>query len=115
VTGLSAVGSYLYVSSRSQNRVYRYSLPYINGRNSSTQFGSGSSTRDIARADNGDIWVASDNENAPLRCYSSDGVFERYVDPFIVSSATGVAIDDEGYIWVSNADSDEIYRIDVSE
>ena len=113
MTGLSATGSHLYVSSRSQNRVYRYSLPYIDGRDSSTQFGSGSYTRDIARADNGDIWVASDNADAPLRCYNADGTFDKYVDPAIVSSAMGVAIDNEGYVWVSNLETNKIYRIDV--
>lgn len=113
MTGLAAQDDYLYVSSRSQNRVYRYLLPYISNRSSSTQFGSGSNTRDIARDTNGDIWVASDNAEAPLRCYSSDGTFKKYVDPGIVSSATGVAIDDEGYVWVSDNEAAKIYRIDV--
>jgi len=115
VTGLAAHVDYLYVSSRSQNRTYRYSLPGISSRMNSTPFGRNSQTRDIARDSMGLIWVASDDSRVPVRCCDSSGDTVKEINSDILSSAAGVTIDDEGHLWVSNNDDMMLYRIDVTE
>ena len=106
---------YLYVSSRSQNRTYRYSLPGISGRTNSTPFGGNSRTWDIARDSTGRIWAASDDSGFPVRCFELSGNTVIEISNNIISSATGVTIDDEGHLWVSNNDDMTLYRIDVTE
>lgn len=114
MTGLFAEGDHLYVSSRSQNRAYRYTLPDIWGRTSTTAFGSGSRTRDIAGSPEGFIWVASGDEDMPIRCYDRTSRLVGHVDPSLVQDAAGIAVDDEGFVWVSERGSDMLLRIDVS-
>jgi len=106
---------YLYVSSRSQNRTYRYSLPGISGRMNSTPFGGSSRTWDIARDSTGRIWVASDDSSIPVRCCELSGSTAVEISNSIISSATGMAIDDDGHLWVSNNDDTMLYHIDVTE
>ncbi|MCK5116441.1 MAG: hypothetical protein KAR44_07545 [Candidatus Aegiribacteria sp.] len=115
MTGLAAHMDYLYVSSRSQNRTYRYLLPGISGRTNSTPFGGNSRTWDIARDSMGLIWVATDDSGIPVRCCDSSGNTVVEVGSNTISSATGVTLDDEGHLWVSNNDDMLLYRIDVTE
>ena len=115
MTGLAAHVDYLYVSSRSQNRTYRYSLPGISGRVNSTTFGGNSRTWDIARDSMGLIWVATDDSGVPVRCCDSSGNTVNEISNSIISSATGITIDDDGHLWVSNNDDTMLYHIDVSE
>ena len=115
MTGLAAQLDYLYVSSRSQNRTYRYSLPGISGRTSSTPFGGNSQTCDIALDSGGRIWVASDDSRIPIRCCDSSGNTVKEISNTINSSATGMTIDDDGHLWVSNNDDMMLYLIDVTE
>ncbi len=105
----------LYLSSREQNRTYRYSLPGVHGRNDSTRFGNNSRTRDIARDSEGLIWVATDDSEIPVRCYNSSGRMVSSISGDIVSSATGITIDTEGNLWVSNNQEGIICSIDITE
>ncbi|NOQ23063.1 MAG: hypothetical protein GQ565_10515 [Candidatus Aegiribacteria sp.] len=106
---------YLYVSSRSQNRTFRYSLPGISDRTNSTPFGRNSRTWDIARDSMGRIWVASDDSKVPIRCCDSSGNTVKEISGNIISSAVGITIDDDGRLWVSNNDEIMLYCIDVTE
>lgn len=106
---------YLYVSSRSQNRIYRYSLPGIYGRTNSTPFGSNSRTRDIARDYTGCIWAASDDSQIPISCFDSSGNTVEEISNSIISSAAGLTFDDNGHLWASNNDDMMLYRIDITE
>ena len=115
MTGLYADGDYIYISSRAQNRSFRYSLPGIQGRTSSTAFGSGSRPLDIARGPDGIIWTATENSDMPLRGYDRSSRMVSYIDPSLVHSPVGVAVDDEGFLWVSEAGSSGLLRIDVSQ
>jgi len=115
VTGLYADGDHIYISSRAQNRIFRYSLPGIQGRTSSTAFGSGSRTLDIAGGSDGIIWTASQNADMPLRGYDSSSRQVSYIDPSLVQSPAGVAVDDEGFLWVSESGSARLLRINVSQ
>ncbi len=106
---------YLYVSSISQNRTFRYSLPGIYGRTNSTPFERNSRTRDIARDSMGRIWAASDDSRIPIRCWDSSGDTVKEISNNIISSAAGLTIDDDGHLWVSNNDDMMLYRIDITE
>ena len=106
---------YLYVSSRSQNRTYRYSLPGVYGRTNSTPFERNSRTRDIARDSMGRIWVASNDSRIPIRCLDSSGNTVEEISNNIISSAAGLTIDDDGHLWASNNDDMMLYRIDITE
>jgi len=113
VTGLAVIGEHLYVGSRSQNRTFVYDLPNLWGRTGSTSFGGGSLTRDIERTAEGLTWVASDREEMPLCLLAENGQVLTVVDPDVVPSAAGVALDDEGYLWVSVQNGD-ILRLEVT-
>lgn len=106
---------YLYVSSRSQNRTYRYSIPGVHSRASSTPFERNSRTRDIARDSMGRIWAASDDSRVPVRCWDSSGNTVEEINGNIISSAAGLAIDDDGHLWASNNDDGMLYSIDITE
>lgn len=114
MTGLTAHSSYLYLGSRSQNRTYRYELPGLYGRTASTSYGSGSKTWDIARDASGLIWVADDNGDYSVECYDSAGEMVAGIARDMVSHATGVAMDEQGTLWVSNNQDGMIYGMEVS-
>jgi len=115
VTGLSASGNYLYLSSITQNRTYRYTLPGIAGRLSRNPFTGFSQTRDIAWLADNTVWVASDWTSVTLRLYNSAGTWVDYIPGSLVPYARGVAMDPEGYLWVSDMENDKIYKIDLTE
>ncbi len=114
MTGLSASGNYLFVSSRNQNRAYRYTMPSIAGRNNYNQFSGYSSTRDIAWCPDSTVWVSSDWTSVTLRCYNKSGAWVDYIDASLIAHARGVAIDTDGYLWVSDMEADKIYKVDLS-
>lgn len=60
------------------------------------------------------LWIARDNADSPILCYDTDGVLTAHVEGSTVSGATGLTIDEDGYLWASNPDDDKIYQIDVS-
>lgn len=115
MTGLAAYGDYLYLASRSQSRTYRYSLPGIYGRTASTPFERGSRTLDIARNPRGLIWAADEEGDCSLKCFDPSGTVVAGVGRDLVSSASGVAMDHSGTLWVSCNEDRKIYGIDVSE
>ena len=116
MTGLAAKdNNYIYVSSRNQNRTYRYTAPAVSSRYTYTYYTGGSQTRDIAITTEGNIWVATDWTSIPLRLYNSNNEMIDYLDSGLLSCACGVTIDDDGYLWVSDTDNDCIYKIDLTE
>ncbi len=86
----------------------------MHGRNPNTRFGNDSRTRDIARDPEGLIWVATDDSEIPLRLYNSSGRMVSSISGDIVSSATGITIDTEGNLWVSNNEEGIICCVDLS-
>ena len=115
MTGLSASGSYLYLSSKNQNRCYRYVLPGITGLLQWTYFVGFTNPRDLAYLPDNTIWVASDNTTMTLACFNDDNDRIDYIMSDLVPYARGVAVDDAGYLWVSDIVNDVIYKIDLSE
>lgn len=115
MTGLAAHGDYLYLASRSQSRTYRYSLPGIYGRTAATPFERGSRTLDIARDPRGLIWAAGEKGDCSARCFDLSGAVVAGIGRELVSSASGVAMDNSGTLWVSCNPDRKIYGIDVTE
>jgi len=78
-------------------------------------------TYDIARegTDNGnsgtgDIWVACDHPDSPIRAYNPNGVLTFASD--LVEDVKGIACSSTGghrYVWVSNPTDNTIYQIDL--
>lgn len=91
----------------------RYTMPGISGPVNANMYTGYSETRDIAWLDNNIVWVASDWSSVTLRAYNSSGTWIDYITADLVPSATGVAIDPDGYLWVSDMDNDKIYKIDL--
>lgn len=114
MTGLAIDAERLYLGSRSQNRIFVYNLPNLLGGTGSTPFGGGSVTSDIERTPDGRVWVASERADLPLCLLSPEGSIEAVVDPALVPEAVGVALDDEGFLWVS-VPGEGILRLDVSQ
>lgn len=116
MTGLSAYGNYLYLGSRNQNRVYRYTLPNITSMVSFTYLTGFSTTCDIAftGADNL-VWVASENTSIALKCYDANNTMVDYIPASMIPNARGLTMDPGGYLWVSDTDAEKIYQIDLSE
>jgi hypothetical protein len=114
VTGLAVAGDNVYVGSRTQNRTFVYNLPNLTGRVGATPYGGGSLTNDIERNPDGRIWVASERTDMPLCLLSSEGRVESVIDVGLVPAATGVALDDEGFLWVS-VPGEGLIRLDVAE
>ena len=116
MTGLAANdNNYLYVSSRNQNRTYRYTAPGIYSRYSYLYYTGGSQTRDIAITPEGNIWVATDSGDIPLRLYNSSHVMIDNVPGTLIPNARGATLDEIGYLWVSDINNDLIYKIDLTE
>jgi hypothetical protein len=115
VTGLSAENQFLYLGSRAQNRCYRYYLPGITGRYNYSYFTGFSNSRDLVKTPDNLIWVASDNASMPLACYDTGNTRVDYILNDLVPYARGVAMDPDGYLWVSDIVNDVIYKIDLSE
>ncbi len=90
-------------------------MPGITSRAQHVYFNGYSQTRDIAITPDSIVWVASDNASIPAKAYNRSGVVVDYIDSDMVSSARGVAIDPEGYLWLSNMEMDLIYKIDLTE
>lgn len=74
-----------------------------------------SQTRDIAMNSQGEVWVATDWTSIPLRLYDTSDQMIDYITGSLVPGARGVTIDDEGYLWVSDIDSNTIYKLDLTE
>jgi hypothetical protein len=62
----------------------------------------------------GGIWIARDNGDSPILAYDTSGLMVGYVEGTTVSAASGLTVDDDGYLWASNPDDDTIYQLEVS-
>jgi hypothetical protein len=113
VTGLAVVGERVYLGSRAQNRTFVYDLPNLLSSTGSTPFGGGSLTSDIERTPDGHTWVASERADLPLCLLSVEGRVEAVIDTGLVPAAVGVALDEEGFLWVS-VPGEGILRLDVT-
>lgn len=115
MTGLSAYGNYLYLGSRNQNRVYRYTLPGITSMVSFSYLTGYSMTCDIAMiGEDNLVWVASENTSLALKCYDSNNTMVDYIDTDLIPNARGLAIDPNGYLWVSDENTDMIHQVDLT-
>ncbi|MEA3265428.1 MAG: T9SS type A sorting domain-containing protein [Candidatus Fermentibacteria bacterium] len=117
MTGLSVSNNHIFLGSRSQKRVYYYSLP---GITTLTLFsylsGSGNNTCDIAmNAADSLVWVASESTEMAVTCYNSNNTMVDYIDISLVPNARGLTLDPSGYLWVSDIDADKLYKIDLTE
>lgn len=115
MTGLAASGSYLYLGSQTQNKTYRYTLPNISNRANFLYFNEFNQTRDIVRTPDNNIWVASDNAGVVLALYNTSNTKIDYIMSYLVPYARGVAMDPDGYLWVSDIVNDKLYKIDLTE
>lgn len=70
---------------------------------------------DIARDSAGLIWAALDDSELPLCCYDPTGTVVGSIGNDVISSADGVAIDSEGFLWISDNQEQLLCRIDISE
>ena len=62
----------------------------------------------------GDLWVATDHVDSPIRAYSTSGTLTHASD--ILPDARGMAFSSSGghrYLWVSNPQDNRIYQIDL--
>jgi len=73
----------------------------------------GISFHDIAFHDNM-IWYAlgSGGENS-VEVYNSSGSLIHWIPSSIVPGAYGLTFDDAGYLWASDTNTDELYKISV--
>ena|GEM_PF-478602 len=68
---------------------------------------------DIAYSNDG-IWVARDESDSPVIRYNTNGVVTDYVMGTTIPAAAGIAIDPEGYLWVSDPLNDKIYKVETT-
>jgi hypothetical protein len=69
---------------------------------------------DIAYKDN-KWWYACNDTEFPIRVYNGSGALVESISSSVLPAAHGMTFDSEGYLWVSNMNTDEIYKIaDVS-
>lgn len=76
--------------------------------------GLGTGYRDIEYHPSGGFWIARDNPDSPVIAYNTGGTVTAYLETSVISAAMGLAVDNSGYIWVSNPDDDRIYQIDIT-
>ncbi len=63
--------------------------------------------------DGGNIWLAWDNSSQPVRMYDTGGAVIDYLPGSLIPQATGLTMDTDGYLWVSDNDNDLIYKVDL--
>lgn len=68
---------------------------------------------DIAWSDQG-MWVARDESDSPVLRYNTSGELTGCVLGSDVPAAAGLAVDDEGYLWISDPVNDKIYKVDTT-
>lgn len=118
MTGLGSDASKLYAIGSS---TYGYSVetytwtgtvgstPYVNS------FSSGLGTPYDIDIAGGLIWAACDGIDSPVKAYTTAGVLADMIPGSVVENAArGVAFESDDIVWVSNPETDKIYRIDLS-
>ncbi len=61
----------------------------------------------------GDIWYACDDSDSPIKAFSPTGALTSYIWNSVVPAAHGLCFESDRYLWASNINTDEIYRIDL--
>lgn len=118
MTGLGSDASMLYAIGSS---TYGYSVetytwtgtvgstPFVNS------FASGLGTPYDIDIAGGLIWAACDGVDSPVKAFSTAGVLVDMIPGSVVENAArGVAFESANIVWVSNPETDKIYRIDLS-
>lgn len=59
-------------------------------------------------------WYACNDSEFPIRVYDGNGALVETIASTVLPAAHGMTFDADGFLWVSNMDTDEIYKIDVS-
>lgn len=65
----------------------------------------------------GDIWVASDAADSPIKAYNSSSLLVSYIPETDLPAGTqcrGLCFDTDGYLWVSDDNADKIYKLDIT-
>lgn len=62
--------------------------------------------------DLGDIWVACAAPGTPILRYNSSSTIVDQIESSLVPSATGLTMDDDGFLWASDNTNGKIYKID---
>lgn len=67
---------------------------------------------DIALRD-GQLWYAAEDASEPVQVFLSNGTKVFSISSSVIPRAHGMTFDDDGYLWVSDAEADLIYQIDL--
>ena len=59
-------------------------------------------------------WYGCGDSAESIRIYDTNGSLVGSISSSIVPAAHGMTFDDDGYLWVSNMDTDEFYKVDVN-
>ncbi len=63
--------------------------------------------------DDGDIWLAAFDTEYTVRKYDTYGAVIDFLEISLIPQASGLAMDPDGYLWVSDIDNDLIYQVDL--
>ena len=124
MTGIASDGSYTYVLGDNYS-----SIPYVEYFNSSGVVQNSPYMQDPEALANhfdiayegsngsGDIWVADDGAESPIKAYDTGGNLVAYVPGTDLPDGAeirGLTFDSEGYLWASDLNADKIYQIDIT-
>jgi len=124
VTGVASNGTYTYVLGNDY-----YGVPTVEYYNSSGVVQTNpymddlpalTSHFDIAYEGgngSGDIWVASDAADSPIKAYNTSGQLVNYIPEADLPAGTqcrGLCFDTDGYLWVSDDNAEKIYKLDIT-
>lgn len=120
MTGAAFSGSTIYAFGNIYGSTTQFSVhKYTTAGSSSGQYmnqldfpGLQPAVYDIAYSASG-IWVARDESDSPVLRYNTSGVVTGYVMGTDVPAAAGLAVDNDGFLWVSDPVNDKIYKVDV--
>jgi len=65
----------------------------------------------------GDIWVATDAADSPVKAYDTGNMLVGYIPEADLPSGTqprGLCFDTDGYLWISDENANKIYKIDFT-
>lgn len=118
MTGLGTNGSYIYgagvdaQTTPPKEVVERYNLSGTLQTGPFLMVDLGIDFYDIAFLDN-EIWYAVDDSAEPVQVFNSSGTKTFSISSSVVPAAAGMTFDDEGYLWVADADADLLYKVDL--
>lgn len=75
---------------------------------------------DIAYENNsgtGDIWVATDAPDSPIKAYCTGNLLVDYIPESHLPAdimPRGLCFDPDGFLWVSDENVDKIYKVDIT-